>query len=221
MKKKTKSNLFNEFKEKVLSGGDYAYVYDKEDSSLTHDAFNGVFDKWGDPYTTSSSTTATITTSDSITGNPVVIGGGGSATWVYPYYPTTTTTVTTAGTITIPYYSEENFEDEDESFYVVSDTFEDDEELSPKRKFTEGVKEVCFSMVAVPSKQMKKNGTTFPVYFYTPKKKIKEGEKSLLAIISVIMIPYGRSAIARKWHMMNSLSLWKLISVKETRRNDF
>ena len=40
MKKKIKSNLFNEFEEKVLSGGNYAYVYDKEDSSLTDAAFN-------------------------------------------------------------------------------------------------------------------------------------------------------------------------------------
>ena len=44
MKKKIKSNLFNEFKEKVLSGGNYAYVYDKEDSSLTDAAFNAFSD---------------------------------------------------------------------------------------------------------------------------------------------------------------------------------
>ena len=44
MKKKIKSNFFNEFKEKVLSGGDYAYVYDKEDSSLTDAVFNAFSD---------------------------------------------------------------------------------------------------------------------------------------------------------------------------------
>ena len=38
MKKKTKSNFLNEFNEKVLSGGDYAYVYDKENSSLISSA---------------------------------------------------------------------------------------------------------------------------------------------------------------------------------------
>lgn len=198
MKKKIKSNLFNEFKEKVLSGGDYAYVYDKEDSSLTDAAFN-VFSDINDwkaetldactastsnvstdisningwknswPTTTTSDKTITITgTSDDIL----------DATWVYPYYPTTTGTVTTtSSTVTIPYYSEETFEDEEESFYIVCDTFEESEEISPKRKFSDGAKEICFSMIAVPSKRMKNNGVNFPVYFYTPKKRIKEGEK--------------------------------------------
>ena len=198
MKKKIKSNLFNEFKEKVLSGGNYAYVYDKEDSSLTDAAFN-VFSDVNDwkaetldactastsnvstdisningwknswPTTTTSDKTITITgTSDDIL----------DATWVYPYYPTTTDTVTTtSSTVTIPYYSEETFEDEEESFYIVCDTFEESEEISPKRKFSGGTKEICFSMIAVPSKRMKNNGVNFPVYFYTPKKRIKEGEK--------------------------------------------
>lgn len=198
MKKKIKSNLFNEFKEKVLSGGNYAYVYDKEDSSLTDAAFN-VFSDVNDwkaetldactasttnvstdisningwknswPTTTKSDKTITITgTSDDIL----------NARWVYPYYPTTTGTVTTtSSTVTIPYYSEETFEDEEESFYIVCDTFEESEEISPKRKFSDGAKEICFSMIAVPSKRMKNNGIKFPVYFYTPKKRIKEGEK--------------------------------------------
>ena len=204
MKKKIKSNLFNEFKEKVLSGGNYAYVYDKEDSSLTDVAFNVFSDindwkaetldactastsnvstdisninGWKDSWTTTTTSDKTIT----ITG-----GGAGAvtsdyfkdATWVYPYYPITTGTVTTtSSTVTIPYYSEETFEDEEESFYIVCDTFEESEEISPKRKFSDGAKEICFSMIAVPSKRMKNNGIKFPVYFYTPKKRIKEGEK--------------------------------------------
>ena len=191
MKKKIKSNLFNEFKEKVLSGGNYAYVYDKEDSSLTDAAFNVFSDindwkaetldactasatnvstdisninGWKDSWTTN---TTTVTSDDII-----------NASWVYPYYPTTTGTVTTtSSTVTIPYYSEETFEDEEESFYIVCDTFEESEEISPKRKFSDGAKEICFSMIAVPSKRMKNNGVNFPVYFYTPKKRIKEGEK--------------------------------------------
>ena len=195
MKKKIKSNFFNEFKEKVLSGGNYAYVYDKEDSSLTDAAFNVFSDindwkaetldartasttnvstdinginGWKDSWTTN---TTTVTSDDII-----------NASWVYPYYPTTTGTVTgtvttTSSTVTIPYYSEETFEDEEESFYIVFDTFEESEEISPKRKFNDGAKEICFSMVAVPSKRMKNNGVNFPVYFYTPKKRIKEGEK--------------------------------------------
>ena len=191
MKKKIKSNFFNEFKEKVLSGGDYAYVYDKEDSSLTDAAFNVFSDindwkaetldactasatnvstdisninGWKDSWTTN---TTTVTSDDII-----------NASWVYPYYPTTTGTVTTtSSTVTIPYYSEETFEDEEESFYIVCDTFEESEEISPKRKFSDGAKEICFSMIAVPSKRMKNNGVKFPVCFYTPKKRIKEGEK--------------------------------------------
>lgn len=191
MKKKTKSNFFNEFKEKVLSGGNYAYVYDKEDSSLTDAAFNVFSDindwkaetldactasttnvstdisninGWKDSWTTN---TTTVTSDDII-----------NASWVYPYYPTTTGTVTTtSSTVTIPYYSEETFEDEEESFYIVCDTFEESEEISPKRKFSDEAKEICFSMIAVPSKRMKNNGIKFPVYFYTPKKRIKEGEK--------------------------------------------
>ena len=67
--------------------------------------------------------------------------------------------------------------DEEESFYIVCDTFEESEEISPKRKFSDDAKEICFSMIAVPSKRMKNNGVKFPVYFYTPKKRIKEGEK--------------------------------------------
>ena len=193
MKKKIKSNFFNEFKEKVLSGGDYAYVYDKEDSSLTDAVFNAFSDindwkaetldactastsnvstdinginSWKDSWTTN--TTTITATSDDIL----------NASWVYPYYPTTTGTVTTtSSTVTIPYYSEETFEDEEESFYIVCDTFEESEEISPKRKFSDGAKEICFSMIAVPSKRMKNNGVNFPVYFYTPKKRIKEGEK--------------------------------------------
>ena len=191
MKKKIKSNFFNGFEEKILSGGDYAYIYDKEDSSLTDAAFNVFSDindwkaetldactasttnvstdinginGWKDSWTT---TTTTVTSDDII-----------NARWVYPYYPTTTGTVTTtSSTVTIPYYSEETFEDEEESFYIVCDTFEESEEISPKRKFSDGAKEVCFSMIAVPSKRMKNNGVNFPVYFYTPKKRIKEGEK--------------------------------------------
>ena len=203
MKKKIKSNLFNEFKEKVLSGGNYAYVYDKEDSSLTDAAFNVFSDindwkaetldatasatnvstdinginGWKDSWTTN--TTKTNTSDKTIT----ITGTNSSddilnARWVYPYYPITTGTVTTtSSTVTIPYYSEETFEDEEESFYIVCDTFEESEEISPKRKFSDGAKEVCFSMIAVPSKRMKNNGIKFPVYFYTPKKRIKEGEK--------------------------------------------
>lgn len=191
MKKKIKSNFFNEFKEKVLSGGDYAYVYDKEDSSLTDAVFNAFSDindwkagtldactasatnvstdinginGWKDSWTTN---TTTVTSDDIL-----------NARWVYPYYPTTTGTVTTtSSTVTIPYYPEETFEDEEESFYIVCDTFEEGEEISPKRKFSDGAKEICFSMIAVPSKRMKNNGVNFPVYFYTPKKRIKEGEK--------------------------------------------
>ena len=209
MKKKIKSNLFNEFKEKVLSGGDYAYVYDKEDNSLTDAVFNVFSDfndwkaetldartastsnvstdisninDWKDSWTTTTTSDKTVT----ITGGDTGAGTGGGAgtsgdigaTWVYPYYPTTTGTVTTtSATITIPYYSEETFEDEEESFYIVCDTFEEGKEISPKRKFSDVAKEICFSMIAVPSKRMKNNGVKFPVYFYTPKKRIKEGEK--------------------------------------------
>ena len=208
MKKKIKSNFFNEFKEKVLSGGNYAYVYDKEDSSLTDAVFN-VFSNindwkaetldactastsnvstdisningWKDSWTTTTTSDKTIT----ITGGGAGAGTGGGAgtsgdigaTWVYPYYPTKGTVTTTSSTVTIPYYSEETFEDEEESFYIVCDTFEESEEISPKRKFSDGVKEICFSMIAVPSKRMKNNGVKFLVYFYTPKKRIKEGEK--------------------------------------------
>lgn len=207
MKKKIKSNLFNEFKEKVLSGGDYAYVYDKEDSSLTDAVFNAFSDindwkaetldactastsnvstdisninGWKDSWTVTSDKTITITGGGAGAGTG---GGAGTSgdigtTWVYPYYPTTKGTVTTtSSTVTIPYYSEETFEDEEESFYIVCDTFEESEEISPKRKFSDGAKEICFSMIAVPSKRMKNNGVKFPVYFYTPKKRIKEGEK--------------------------------------------
>ena len=201
MKKKIKSNLFNEFKEKVLSGGDYAYVYDKEDSSLTDAAFNAFSDindwkagtldctasatnvstdisninGWKDSWTTNTTKTNTSDKTITITGTSDDIL---NARWVYPYYPTTTGTVTTtSSTVTIPYYSEETFEDEEESFYIVCDTFEESEEISPKRKFSDGAKEICFSMIAVPSKRMKNNGVKFPVYFYTPKKRIKEGEK--------------------------------------------
>ena len=202
MKKKIKSNFFNEFKEKVLSGGDYAYVYDKEDSSLTDAVFNVFSDindwkaetldatasatnvstdinginGWKNSWTTTTTSDKTI----NITGGGAGAGTGGyiGTTWTYPYYPITTGTVTTtSGTVTIPYYSEETFEDEEESFYIVCDTFEESEEISPKRKFSDGAKEVCFSMIAVPSKRMKNNGVNFPVYFYTPKKRIKEGEK--------------------------------------------
>ena len=201
MKKKIKSNLFNEFKEKVLSGGNYAYVYDKEDSSLTDAVFN-VFSNindwkaetldactastsnvstdisningWKDSWTVTSDKTITITGGGAGAGT----GGDIGATWVYPYYPTTTGTVTTtSATVTIPYYSEETFEDEEESFYIVCDTFEEGKEISPKRKFSDVAKEICFSMIAVPSKRMKNNGVKFSVYFYTPKKRIKEGEK--------------------------------------------
>ena len=191
MKKKIKSNLFNEFKEKVLSGGNYAYVYDKEDSSLTDAAFNVFSDinDWKaetlDACTASTSNVSTdisningwkdswTTTTTTVTSDDII-----NASWVYPYYPTTTGTVTTtSSTVTIPYYSEETFEDEEESFYIVCDTFEESEEISPKRKFSDGAKEICFSMIAVPSKRMKNNGIKFPVYFYTPKKRIKEGEK--------------------------------------------
>ena len=206
MKKKIKSNLFNEFKEKVLSGGDYDYVYDKEDSSLTDAAFNVFSDindwkaetldactastsnvstdisninGWKDSWTVTSDKTITITGGGTGAGTG---GGAGTSgdigtTWVYPYYPTTGTVTTTSSTVTIPYYSEETFEDEEESFYIVCDTFEESEEISPKRKFSDGAKEICFSMIAVPSKRMKNNGIKFPVYFYTPKKRIKEGEK--------------------------------------------
>ena len=202
MKKKTKSNFFNEFKEKVLSGGNYAYVYDKEDSSLTDAAFNVFSDindwkaetldactasttiistdisninGWKDSWTTNITKTNTSDKTITITGTSDDVL---DASWVYPYYPTTTGTVTTtSSTVTIPYYSEETFEDEEESFYIVCDTFEESEEISPKRKFSDGAKEICFSMVAVPSKRMKNNGVNFPVYFYTPKKRIKEGEK--------------------------------------------
>ena len=209
MKKKIKSNLFNEFKEKVLSGGDYAYVYDKEDSSLTDAVFN-VFSNindwkaetldactastsnvstdisningWKDSWTTTTTSDKTVAITWGGTGAGTGGGAGTSGdigtTWVYPYYPTTKGTVTTtSSTVTIPYYSEETFEDEEESFYIVCDTFEESEEISPKRKFSDGAKEICFSMIAVPSKRMKNNGIKFPVYFYTPKKRIKEGEK--------------------------------------------
>ena len=192
MKKKIKSNLFNEFEEKVLSGGNYAYVYDKEDSSLTDAAFN-VFSNFDindikDWKTTDTASTTNVSTDinningwkDSWTTTTTTVTSDyfKDATWVYPYYPTTTGTVTTtSSTVTIPYYSEETFEDEEESFYIVCDTFEESEEISPKRKFSDGAKEVCFSMIAVPSKRMKNNGIKFPVYFYTPKKRIKEGEK--------------------------------------------
>ena len=202
MKKKIKSNLFNEFKEKVLSGGDYAYVYDKEGSSLTDAVFNAFSDindwkaetldatasatnvstdinginGWKNSWTTTTTSDKTV----NITGGGAGAGTGGyiGTTWTYPYYPITTGTVTTtSSTVTIPYYSEETFEDEEESFYIVCDTFEESEEISPKRKFSDGAKEICFSMIAVPSKRMKNNGVNFPVYFYTPKKRIKEGEK--------------------------------------------
>ena len=193
MKKKIKSNFFNEFKEKVLSGGDYAYVYDKEDSSLTDAVFNVFSDVndwkaetldtctastsnvstdisningWKDSWTVTSDKTVTITGGGTGAGTGGGAGTSGDigATWVYPYYPTTTGTVTTtSATITIPYYSEE--------------TFEEGKEISPKRKFSDVAKEICFSMIAVPSKRMKNNGVKFPVYFYTPKKRIKEGEK--------------------------------------------
>ena len=194
MKKKIKSNFFNEFKEKVLSGGNYAYVYDKEDSSLTDAAFNVFSDindwkaKTLDACTASATNVSTdinginningwkdswTTTTTTVTSDDII-----NASWVYPYYPTTTGTVTTtSSTVTIPYYSEETFEDEEESFYIVCDTFEESEEISPKRKFSDEAKEICFSMIAVPSKRMKNNGIKFPVYFYTPKKRIKEGEK--------------------------------------------
>lgn len=180
MKKKIKSNSFNELKEKVLSGGDYAYVYDKEDSSLTDAAFNVFSDFYINDIKDWKTTTTTSDKTVTITG-----GGGGTvtsgdigATWAYPYYPITTGTVTTtSSTITIPYYSEVTFEEEEESFYIVCDTFEESEEISPKRKFSDEAKEICFSMIAVPSKRMKNNGVKFPVYFYTPKKRIKEGEK--------------------------------------------
>ena len=203
MKKKIKSNLFNEFKEKVLSGGNYAYVYDKEDSSLTDAAFNVFSDindwkaetldgctastsnvstdinginGWKDSWTTT--TTKTNTSDKTITITTGTSDDIINARWVYPYYPTTTGTVTTtSSTVTIPYYSEETFEDEEESFYIVCDTFEESEEISPKCKFSDEAKEICFSMIAVPSKRMKNNGIKFPVYFYTPKKRIKEGEK--------------------------------------------
>ena len=204
MKKKIKSNLFNEFKEKVLSGGDYAYVYDKEDSSLTDAVFNVFSDVndwkaetldactasttnvstdisningWKDSWTTN--TTKTNTSDKTIT----ITGTNSSddilnARWVYPYYPITTGTVTTtSSTVTIPYYSEETFEDEEERCQIVGDTCEEREEISPKRKFSDGAKEICFSMITVPSKRMKNNGVNFPVCFYTPKKRIKEGEK--------------------------------------------
>lgn len=202
MKKKTKSNPFNEFEEKVLSGGDYAYIYDKEDSSLTNAVFNMFSDindwkaetldactasttnvstdisninGWKDSWTTTTTKTNTSDKTITITGTSDDIING---TWVYPYYPTTTGTVTTtSATVTIPYYSEETFEDEEESFYIICDTFEEGEEISPKRKFSDGAKEICFSMIAVPSNRMKNNGIKFPVYFYTPKKRIKEGEK--------------------------------------------
>ena len=191
MKKKIKSNLFNEFKEKVLSGGNYAYVYDKEDSSLTDAAFNVFSDinDWKaetlDACTASTSNVSTDISNingwkDSWTTNTTTVTSDDiiNASWVYPYYPITTGTVTTtSSTVTIPYYSEETFEDEEESFYIVCDTFEESEEISPKRKFSDGAKEICFSMIAVPSKRMKNNGVNFPVYFYTPKKRIKEGEK--------------------------------------------
>ena len=191
MKKKIKSNLFNEFKEKVLSGGDYAYIYDKEDSSLTDAAFNVFSDvnDWKaetlDACTASTTNVSTdinningwknswTTNTTTVTSDDII-----NARWVYPYYPTTTGTVTTtSSTVTIPYYSEETFEDEEESFYIVCDTFEESEEIAPKRKFSDGAKEICFSMIAVPSKRMKNNGIKFTVYFYTPKKRIKEGEK--------------------------------------------
>ena len=203
MKKKIKSNSFNELKEKVLSGGNYAYVYDKEDSSLMDAAFNVFSDindwkaetldactasttnvstdinginGWKDSWTTT--TTKTNTSDKTITITTGTSDDIINARWVYPYYPTTTGTVTTtSSTVTIPYYSEETFEDEEESFYIVCDTFEESEEISPKRKFSDGAKEVCFSMIAVPSKRMKNNGVNFPVCFYTPKKRIKEGEK--------------------------------------------
>lgn len=206
MKKKIKSNLFNEFKEKVLSGGNYAYVYDKEDSYLTDAAFNVFSDvndwkaetldactastsnvstdisninSWKDSWITNATKTNTSDKTITITGTSDDIL---DASWVYPYYPTTTgtitgTVITTSSTVTIPYYSEETFEDEEESFYIVCDTFEESEEISPKRKFSDVAKEICFSMIAVPSKRMKNNGVKFPVYFYTPKKRIKEGEK--------------------------------------------
>lgn len=202
MKKKTKSNPFNEFEEKVLSVGNYAYVYDKEDSSLADAVFNVFSDindwkaetldactasttnvstdisninDWKDSWTTTTTKTNTSDKTITITGTSDDIING---TWVYPYYPTTTGTVTTtSGTVTIPYYPEETFEDKEESFYIVCDTFEESEEISPKRKFSDEAKEICFSMIAVPSKRMKNNGVNFPVYFYTPKKRIKEGEK--------------------------------------------
>lgn len=170
MWKKTKNNLLNK---KI---GDYAYICDKEGDSLTGEVLNWPFNNWKDVYATSISTEATITTADCTPDS--TIGGGSSGSWVYPYYSTPTTATTTASTVTIPpFYIKDIFEDENESFYIVCDTFEEGEDLFPKRKFTEGVKEVCFSMVVAPSKQMEKNGTTFPVYFYTPKKRIKEGEK--------------------------------------------
>lgn len=207
MRKKIKSNSFNELKEKVLSGGDYAYIYDKEDSSLMDAAFNVFSDindwkaetldgctpsttnvstyindinGWKDSWTVTSDKTITITGGGAGAGTGGGAGTSGDigATWVYPYYPSTTGTVTTtSSTITIPYYSEVTFEEEEESFYIVCDTFEESEEISPKRKFSDEAKEICFSMIAVPSKRMKNNGVKFPVYFYTPKKRIKEGEK--------------------------------------------
>ena len=175
MKKKIKSNLFNEFEEKVLSGGNYAYVYDKEDSSLTDAVFN-VFSDINDWKAKTLDATASAT---NVLSTDISNINGWKDSWtINTTYPITTGTVTTtSSTVTIPYYSEETFEDEEESFYIVCDTFEESEEISPKRKFSDGAKEVCFSMIAVPSKRMKNNGVNFPVCFYTPKKRIKEGEK--------------------------------------------
>ena len=69
MKKKIKSNLFNEFEEKVLSVGNYAYIYDKEDSSLADAAFN-VFSDINDwkAETLDACTTSTTNVSTDING---------------------------------------------------------------------------------------------------------------------------------------------------------
>ena len=113
MTKKTKSNPFNEFKEKVLSGGDYAYVYDKEDNSLTDAVFNVVSDFYINDIKDWKTTTTTSDKTITITGEGAGVVTSDylkDASWVYPYYPTTTGTVTTtSATVTIPYYSEETF----------------------------------------------------------------------------------------------------------------
>ena len=123
------------------------------DPTLTWTDVSGSAMAW--PTTSSWADTTTGTTTSSRTGT------------IPPSWTTTTTSTRRSYTVA------PDTEEDEESYCVFADKFEDDEELSPKHKKTFGVKEIGFGLVTVPRKKLG-GKEAFSVNFYSPKKRLKD-----------------------------------------------